>query len=181
MDRQQSQFGEQVVSASTIYYQLCPPDSYRDETPPNDSDTAEMNRLRGLVIAQASETEVVLGQILRHFSPSVNTNRPAGTLLYEVRLVLANLPGISCTDTLDLIRQAIERRNRVVHDTVTIGSVWTPFSESDGEWIPVISLQGLELCDEADLRSDLALQQKATVAAVHLQVALERRTTQSDT
>jgi hypothetical protein len=143
------------VSASTIYYQLCPPDSYRDEAPPIDADTAEMNRLRGLVIVQASETETVLGRILRWLSPSADTNRPAGTLLHEVSLALTNLPDISCTDTLDLIRRAIRRRNRVLHDTVTIGSVWAPFSESDVEWVPVISLLGLELCDEEDLRTDL--------------------------
>ncbi|MGH3943185.1 MAG: hypothetical protein ACRDTG_32095 [Pseudonocardiaceae bacterium] len=119
MDRQQPQFGEQVVSASTIYYQLCPPDSYRDEAPPNDADKAEMDLLRRLVIVQASETEAVLRQILRQLSPSANTKRPAGRLLNEVRLALANLPGISCTDTLDLIRQAIERRNRAVRGSLS--------------------------------------------------------------
>jgi hypothetical protein len=180
VDRQQPQFDQQVVSASTIYYQLCPPDSYRDEAPPNDADTAEMNRLRGLVIVQASETEAVLGRILRHLSPSADTNRPAGVLLHEVGLALANLPGISCTSTLDLIHKAIKRRNRAVHDTVAIGSAWAPFSESDGEWVPVISLLGSELCDEADLRTDLALQQEATVATVHLLIAIERRTVESD-
>jgi hypothetical protein len=179
VDKQQPEFGEQVVSASTLYYRLCPPGSYREEAPPNEADMAEMNRLRGLVIVQASEIEAVLSKILRHFSPSANTDRPptARELLEKVRPVLANLFGISCTDTLDLIDRAIKRRNRVVHDTVTIGSVWVPFWENDGEWVPVISLLGLELCDETDLRSDLALQQKATVAAVHLLVAL----TASDT
>jgi hypothetical protein len=142
-----------------------------------------MNRLRGLVIVQASWTEAVLGQILRHLLPSANIEgHTAGQLLAKVRRALANLPAIGC-NTLDLIDKAIKRRNRAVHDTVTIGYSWAPFSGSggDGDWVPVISLLGSEECSEADLRSGLALQQEATVAAVQLLIALERLTTQSDT
>jgi hypothetical protein len=78
------------------------------------------------------------------------------------------------SDALDLIKQAIDCRNRAVHGAVEIGSVWRDYQTGGGEWVSVISLMGGEMYDEEDLLRDLALQQEATIAAVHLLYSLNQ-------
>ena len=73
-----------------------------------------------------------------------------------------------------MIKQAIDCRNRAVHGAVEIGSVWRDYQTGGGEWVSVISLMGGEMYDEEDLLRDLALQQEATIAAVHLLYSLNQ-------
>lgn len=66
-DRETPQFGDRVVSWSVAEAELYPePDEDYDRPPlPNsDEDAAEMQRLRGLIMVQASEVEAVPGVIL---------------------------------------------------------------------------------------------------------------------
>ncbi|MGI8449909.1 MAG: hypothetical protein ACR2MP_22560 [Streptosporangiaceae bacterium] len=133
-----------------------------------------MHRWRGLVMAQACETEAVLGAILRHFNTAANVERPAGVLLTEIRQIQDAYTRHGWSDALDLIKQAIDRRNRAVHGSVEIGSVWRDYQTGGGEWVSVISLMGGEMYDEEDLLCDLALQQEATIAAVHLLYSLNQ-------
>jgi len=151
----------------TVRDELYPePDS--PDGPHDDAQAAEMHRLRGLVMAQASETEEVLGLILRHLDPAAKITRPAGTLLRDVRSHLSSHSEENWADTLDLLDQAIKQRNHAAHNTVTIGSVWRDYATGGGEYVPVISLLGTEEYSETDLIDDLALQQQATAAAVRL-------------
>ncbi|MEV0534703.1 hypothetical protein [Kitasatospora sp. NPDC050463] len=166
-------FGDRVVSWGSIWDELhLDPDDYDYGMPPPDGDyeAAEMHRLRGLVMAQAAETEAVLGMILKHVDPAAKLARPAGALLHDVRNGLGSQVGHVAT--LDLIKRAIERRNRVVHDTVHIEYSWRDYATGGGEWVSVISFLGDEEYSEANLLGDLALQQETLVAAVHLLTSL---------
>ena len=158
-------YGEQVVSWRTVWNDLYPD----PEEAPHDADlAAEMHRLRGLVMAQACETEAVLARILRHLSPSAAIERPAGVLLTDVRRLLSAPAEQELSAALDLIDQAVQCRNRAIHGPVWIGSVWEKHGFGAGQWVPVISLMGAEAHDESDLRDDLVLQQQATTTAVRL-------------
>ncbi len=80
-------YGESVVSWRTILQELNP-----DIGPePEFSHAADdMNRLRGLIMAQCGETEAVLGLILAKVVPTIDPERKtAGQLLECVR---QNLP-----------------------------------------------------------------------------------------
>ena len=143
-------------------------------TPHDDTQAADMHRLRGLIMAQACETEAVLGAILRHFHAAANVERPAGALLSEIRHLPDSNKRHEWSDALDLIKQAIDCRNRAVHGSVEIGSVWRDYETGGGEWIAVISLMGGEMYDEEELLRDLALQQQATIAAARLLYSLNR-------
>ena len=162
-------YGERAVSWRTVWNDLYPDP---EEAPHDDDLAAEMHRLRGLVMAQACETEAVLAQILRRLNPSAANERPAGVLLDNVRRLLDAPVGQESFAALDLIHQAVLRRNRAVHGPVWICAVWERHGFGDGQWVPVISLMGAEAYDECDLRDDLALQQQATAAAVRLLRAL---------
>ena len=78
------------------------------------------------------------------------------------------------SDALDLIKRAIDCRNRAVHGSVEIGSVWRDYQTGGGEWVSVISLMGGEMYDEEDLLRDVALQQQATITAVRVLYSLNR-------
>lgn len=144
------------------------------ESPPEfDEHASGMHRLRGLVMAQGAETEAVLGQILVELEPTVDLGKlTAGGLLRRVRDRLPPATDTDLDSSLDEIGAAIEARNRAVHADVTIGSMWAPYATGGGEHVPVISFMGNEPYDEADLRTDLILQQQATLVAVRLLLSL---------
>lgn len=175
-ERRELMFGEHTVSWLTVRDELAPDRGHTDDSEPLHDDEAarEMHRLRGLVMVQASETEAVLGEILCRVKPGANIKRPAGAVLSDIRKRFPEYNGSVFRSQLDLIDQAIARRNDAVHRSVTIGSSWVPYGTGDGEWVSVISLMGDEAYDETDLRSDLALQQEATVAAVRILLHLEQ-------
>ena len=172
IERPRLAFGERAISWRTVWNELYP-DPW--ESPHDDALAADMHRMRGLVMAQACETETVLGAILRHFNAAANVERPAGVLLREIRHMPDAYTHHGWSDALDLIKQAIDCRNRAVHGSVEIGSVWRDYQTGGGEWVSMISLMGGEMCDEEDLLRELALQQQATIAAVRLLYSLNQR------
>jgi hypothetical protein len=136
----------------------------------------EINRLRGVAIVQAAETEAVLGEILSTLDASANLARPAGPLLDAVRKQLDVQTLDRWSRQFEVIDAAIKRRNRIVHDTVRIGYSWCEYATGDGgEHVPVISLLGAEDTDECDLRNDLHLQQRATRSAIEVLHYLKHR------
>jgi hypothetical protein len=139
-----------------------------DDTPSGDYDATEMNRLRGVSIVQAAETEAVLAVILRCLDPYAIRARPAGVLMAEIKKRLD--PHVLDRWSLEIstIEEAIRRRNRLVHDTVTIGYSWFDYSTGGGEHVPVISLLGEEDIDEFDLQNILEQQKEATQFAVQV-------------
>lgn len=160
------EYGENVISWQNVWDRLYPGDA---GDPHDDSAAAEMHRLRGLVAGQCAEIEAVLGMIVKRFRPHAHIEkRTAGQLLNEARRLLNAEYADTHKSDLNIIGQAVDRRNNAIHSPVTIGSSWVPYDIMDGEWIPVISIMNDEPYDEADLRRDLALQQEATVAAVRL-------------
>jgi hypothetical protein len=141
-----------------------PPDS-----PSGDGDAHDMQRLRGIAVVQAAETEAVLGEILSKLDPEAERARPAGALLVAVRRQLDVRTSTEWANELDSIREAIKRRNMLVHNTVSIDYTWTEYATGDGgEHIPVTSHLGSELYDEEDLREDIEMQRSATLRAVKL-------------
>lgn len=146
------------------------PESWQAEH--NDAEAEEMNRLRGLVMVQAAETEAVLGRVLHCLDPAANPQRPAGVLLKNIETLLGQGKD-AWAPTLSVVSQAIQRRNRVVHDRAEVGSVWRDYATGGGEWVSVISFLGDEEYGEPELIEDLALQQDATEAAVRLLHAVE--------
>jgi hypothetical protein len=139
-----------------------------DDTPSGDCDAAEINRLRGVSIVQAAETEATLAVILRYLDPSASHARPAGILMAEIKKLLD--PHVLDRWSLEIsaIEEAIRRRNRLVHDTVRIGYSWLDYATGGGEHVPVISLLGEEDIDEFDLRNILEQQKEATQFAVQI-------------
>jgi hypothetical protein len=159
-------YGIRAVSWSTVQADRYPhhPDiAYWDGT-----EAAELNRLRGLVVVQAAETEAVLGMILSRLAPNARADQPAGLLLQNIRRKIDGFCDTEWSPALDLIYAAVKRRNRVVHDTPTIGRVWREYATGGGEWVHVLTQLGDDECDTNGLVSDLALQQDATAAAVEL-------------
>jgi hypothetical protein len=150
-------YGDKVVSWQTVWNDLFP------EDPPvwhDDGAAAEMNRLRGLIAAQGTETEKVLGRILQSLDKTADIEkRMAGALLKDVKKRLRQRGGNQYQQELEVVGAAIERRNHAVHQSVMIGSSWVDYA-TGGEY------------DEVDLRRDLALQHRATGAAVTLLRAL---------
>jgi hypothetical protein len=159
-------YGETVVSWRTIDQQLNP------ETGPEPELShvaADMNRLRGLIMAQCGETEAVLGLILAAVAPTIDPERKtAGQLLTCVRQNLPEEISTRWQVELDEIGVANRLRNQAVHSDVHIGSTWVDYQTGGGHYEPVISLMRHGEYGEADLSADLAVQQHATVAAVRL-------------
>jgi hypothetical protein len=123
---------------------------------------------------QGAEIEAVLGLIVQHLDPSADVERrSAGQLLKKIPGLLQAHASATSQADLDLIKQAIERRNHAVHSAVMIGSSWMPYSTGRGEWTPVISLMRDGEYTEPDLLDDLALQQEATAAAVGILRSLD--------
>lgn len=150
------------------------PDSWR-EAPVRDDLAAEMHRLRGLVMAQGTETETVLRRVVAHLNPDANVEKStAGRLVQDVRRLLSDEDEQHWEYELCGIEEAVERRNHAVHSKVSIGSVWRDYATGGGERVPVISLLGDEVYDEADLLEDFGLQQAATRFAVEILLYLQR-------
>ncbi len=159
-------YGQSVVSWRTLEQELRP-----DVGPePEFSDlAADMNRLRGLIMAQCGETEAVLGLILAAVAPAIDPERKtAGQLVRCVRQKLPHEISTRWQVELDEIEVAIQLRNQAVHSDVYIGSTWVEYQTGGGHYEPVISLMRHGEYDEVDLLADLAAQQRATVAAVRL-------------
>jgi hypothetical protein len=159
-------YGDSVVSWRTIDQELNP-----DIGPEPEFShlAADMNRLRGLIMAQCGETEAVLGMILAAVAPTIDPERKTAGQLLEC--VSQNLPDGIRTQwqvELDQIRAANRLRNQAVHSDVHVGSTWVEYQTGGGHFEPVISLMRHGEYSEADLLVDLAVQQHATVAAVRL-------------
>jgi hypothetical protein len=173
-------FDERAVSWRVVREEAYPsPDEdYRElgQAHHEDADAAEMNHLRGQVMVQASETEAVLGMILRHLDRSATPQgRTLGRLLNDVTRLLGEDADARWSHELETIGQAVERRNRAVHDRVDVGSVWRDYATGGGEWVSSISFLGDDEHSESDLIENLALQQDATRAAVDVLYAVERK------
>lgn len=167
MTTESPRYGMRAISWSTIQADRYPrhrPDiAYWDGTK-----AAELNRLRGLVVVQAAETEAVLGMILSRLDPAARTDQPARRLVHRIRQKIEGFCDTEWPPALDLIDAAAKRRNRVVHDSPTIGRVWRDYSTGGGEWVHVVTMLGDDDCDTGTLVRDLALQQDATAAAVEI-------------
>lgn len=95
-----------------------------DDPPVRDDLAAGMHRLRGLVMAQGTETESVLREIVKHLAPDANVEKStAGRLVRDIRRLLSDDDEEYWDYELCGIEEATERRNRAVHSDVTIGSV----------------------------------------------------------
>ena len=163
-------YGEEVVSWQTVWNDLFPQDPAEWH---DDVAAAEMHRLRGLIAAQAAETEDVLGLILQSLDTSaVVAKRTAGAILKDVEKRLRTRGGSQYEQELEVVGAAIQRRNHAVHQSVTIGSSWADYATGGGEFVPIISLMGDGEYGEVDLRQDLAWQHRATAAAVTVLRAL---------
>jgi hypothetical protein len=159
-------YGENVVSWQTVWGHLYPEDA---DDPHDDAKTADMHRLRGLIMAQGAEVEAALGALVKRLSSHTSIDgRTAGRLAKDAKRLLGADKASIYRSELRVIDRAINRRNHAVHSPVSIGSSWRPYITGSGEWVPVISLMKDGAYDEADLRRDLALQQEGTVAAVRL-------------
>lgn len=171
--------GEEVISWREMWDRMYPATglSPEDYWPSGHWDAAEMNRLRGVAIVQAAETEAVLGEILRILDPSARRTLMAGPLLRAVSKQLDAQTLDRWSQALDVIAVAIERRNRLVHDTIQIGYSWREYATGGGTHIPVISLLGNEDRDETDIQKDLNLQRRATRDAIEVLHYLRHRKT----
>ena len=96
-----------------------------------------MNRLRGVAIVQAAETEAVLGEILRVLDPSAGRTLTAGSLLAAVGKQLEAQAPDRWSQALGVIDAAIKRRNRIVHNTVQVGYSWREYATGGGTHVPV--------------------------------------------
>ncbi|MFL6146104.1 MAG: hypothetical protein ACJ72I_01065 [Pseudonocardiaceae bacterium] len=136
---------------------------------PGGYDTSDMQRLRGLIMVQAAETEAVLGCILRKLDPQARPGTMmAGALLKKIWEELSNPNKVTWQSHVRQIRKAQKRRNHAVHNRVNTGYTWAEYATGDGEWVPVITTMGDESCDERELSHDLALQQSSTVLAIEM-------------
>lgn len=159
---------EQVLSWRTVWNDLYQEEGDRFD-PHDDRAASEMHRLRGLVMAQAAETEAVVGHILQLLDPDAKLARPAGALLAHVRRELHARGITDYTESLNVIADAIDKRNHAVHEAVVIGSAFMPYATGfGGNWEPVVSMMGDDLYDESDLRNDLTAQLAATRLAVRV-------------
>jgi hypothetical protein len=167
MTTESPRYGIRAISWSTVQADLYP--HHRPDTAYWDGTEAlELNRLRGLVVVQAAETEAVLGMVLSRLDPTARIDQPAGLLLQNIRQKIDGFCDTGWLPALDLIEAAVKRRNRVVHDSPTIGRVWREYATGGGEWVHVITQLGDAECDATTLVRDLTLQQNATAAAVEL-------------
>lgn len=168
-DLQSPQFGERVREWSDIVDDIYwrPSEDGRGE--PGGYDASDMQRLRGLIMVQASETEAALGRILCKLDPQATPGKMmAGALLKRIWNNLSGSDKVTWQSHVRQIRKAQRRRNHAVHNRVNTGYTWADYATGGGEWVPVITTMGNESYDERELRHDLALQQSATVLAIEM-------------
>jgi len=171
--------GEEFISWREMWKRMYPTQGLSPEydEPSGYMDAAEMNRLRGVAIVQAAETEAVLAEILSILDPSARRTLTAGPLLDAVRKQLDAQTLDSWSQALGVIEEATNRRNRLVHDTVQVGYSWRELATGGGTYVPVISLLGNEDRNEVDLQNDLNLQRRATQHAIEVLHHLRHRKT----
>src|SRR5215470_11692730 len=107
---------EEFISWREMWERMYPMEglSSEDNVPSGYYDAAEMNRLRGVAIVQAAETEAVIAEILCLLDSSADVARSAGTLLADVKKRLDAHTLDRWSWALDSIGEAIGRRNRLV-------------------------------------------------------------------
>ncbi|MCO1575898.1 hypothetical protein M8C13_09025 [Crossiella sp. SN42] len=168
-DLQKPQFGERVCEWSSILNDLY---WRRDEDgrgEPRGYDTSAMQRLRGLIMVQAAETEAVLGRILCKLNPQATPEKMmAGTLMRKIWNELSDSDKVAWQSHMRQMLKAQNRRNHSVHNRVDTGYTWAEYATGGGEWMPVITTMGGEVYDERTLAHDLALQQSSTVLAIEM-------------
>jgi hypothetical protein len=171
--------GEEFISWREMWNRMYPTTglSPEDDEPSGHWDAAEMNRLRGVAIVQAAETEAVLAEILRILDSSPRRTLTARPLLDAIRKQLDAQTLDRWSQALGVIKEAIKRRNRIVHDTVQVGYSWREYATGGGTHVAVISLLGNEDRDEVDLQNDLNLQRRATREAIEVLHYLKHRKT----
>jgi hypothetical protein len=174
--------GEEFLSWREMWKRMYPMDglSPEEDEPSGHADATEMNRLRGIAIVQAAETEAVLAEILGILGASAGRAPTAGALLDAIEKQLDAQTLDRWSWELGVIDAAIKRRNRIVHDTVQVGYSWREFATGGGEHVPVISLLGSEDRDEVDLRNDLDLQRRATRYAIEVLHHVKHRDGESE-
>ncbi|MFI5638293.1 hypothetical protein ACIA8H_12850 [Streptomyces goshikiensis] len=172
-------YGESVVHWRDVHDELAPPmkpgtggSSPTREHP----DAAELHRLRGLIMAQGTETEMVLYAVhdALHDAefPDYLSARQA---LRDIRKALkAKGMEAEWSHALKLIGEAMTRRNSAVHQTVEPLFKQPKHEVVDGELHTTTEWRSLSLGASStdELRADLALQQHATRAAVRLYIAV---------
>ncbi|WP_410648707.1 hypothetical protein [Amycolatopsis sp. cmx-4-54] len=180
--RPEPRFGVYSVSWSDAKNQMYPLPDEDGRGQPDDSSADEMNRLRGLIMVQAAETEAVLGEVLLHLDPEAKPGKMmAGSLFNAVWDALLDSDRHYWEYELYWIRQAQKLRNRAVHHRPVVGFSWRDYSSgAGGEWVPVISFLGYEakkpgeksaipkIYNEQDLLGDLAEQQTAMAFAIEI-------------
>jgi len=174
-ERQQPRFGERVVAWHRLDGEYRSADDATaedpyDEGPDEERAEAELNRLRGLVMAQAAEAEAVLGVMVRMLDPDAKVDIAAGVLLNKLRKLLIPVDFLHEYHDADLddIARAIKARNKAVHGTARVGYSWVDYQTGGGEWMQVISLVGDQDWGELALRWCLAMQPRAVFDAVYL-------------
>ncbi|MEU8632552.1 hypothetical protein AB0C38_10315 [Amycolatopsis sp. NPDC048633] len=174
-ERRQPQFGERVVAWHRLDDEGRSADDSTiegscGEGPDEERAEAELNRWRGLVMAQAAEVEAVLGVMVRMLDPNAKVDIAAGLLLNKLRKLLIPLDFLHEYHDADLddIARAIKARNKAVHGTARVGYSWVDYQTGGGEWMQVISLVGDQDWSELELRWCLSMQQRAAFDAVYL-------------
>ncbi len=110
-----------------------------------------------------------LGLILAAVAPTIDPERKtAGQLVRCVRQELPHEISTRWQVEIDEIEVAIQLRNQAVHSGRSHSSTWVEYQTDGGHYEPVISLMRRGEYGEAELLADLAVQQRATVAAVRL-------------
>ncbi|MFI1913902.1 hypothetical protein [Nocardia sp. NPDC020380] len=138
-------------------------------------DSPELDRLRGLITAQAAETEQVLGLAVRILDATADLTRPAESLLDQLRQLVPD-SGVALADDLTLIGKALARRSFAVHAAAAPIPDWPDYGGGAVLWQPVVSTVDDRLYTDDDLHRDFTIQVEATGAAVRILRILVTRT-----
>lgn len=192
MAKQIPYYGERVVKADSVLADMH--EEYREEFGhPVHGNATRLNHVRGLIVAQVVEVDIVLKSVLHKIEPGILATRSwwtSGALYHQTKGKLSAAKGSSTAGHLKVIEDAVERRNMAAHGSldvvVMVDRVPCPgfpdcpacsedaaCSERDlrGEQYEYAYLNGKGVT-EADLIADLALQQDALRAAVQIWIDL---------
>ncbi|MFE6023080.1 hypothetical protein ACFQ6O_42390 [Streptomyces sp. NPDC056441] len=170
-------YGEQITSFETILSELTNDGNSLGQTA--DRDAMRYNHLRGLIMGQGTVAEGILVDILHKIDPvaleklrgkKLTGKLTAGRVLDAIRESNSPVGGSRADWPLDLIKAAIDRRNRSVHDSVFIVYLVAP-PLATGQRTTHAYL-GHEKITEADLLNDLAALQEATRGAARIWIDL---------